>query len=237
MRPTKRVSLRRKPPIDERRGGANIYFMNAGRGSRALRFGLTGACALVALAFAAPAARAQGSRALGAACQVSTDCGSMNCVSGMCCNTPCTSSCQSCLSALTGFTDGVCRPVTAGHPDPQGMCGAPVCSGVTVTGGACNGLGGCQTAALSCAPFACNAQGSGCNAICSSDSDCASGATCNGATCTMPEGGVGAGTNFNGPRAWSCTVGAPASGGGALALAAAIVACVRRRQRASAAGP
>ena len=207
--------------------------MNAARASRAVRSGLAGVCALIAVAFATPAARAQGSRALGSACQVASDCTSRYCVSGMCCDSACTASCQSCFSALTGSTNGFCQPVKSGQADPQGLCGTPICSGTTLTGGVCNVNGGCQTGSVSCAPFACNGQGTGCNMMCSSASECAPGASCEGVTCVLPEGGVGAPTSFDGPSVWKCAIGGRSGGGCGLAFAAALVACLACRRRES----
>jgi hypothetical protein len=216
------------------RKGRIFAVVNRATTSRVVRSILAGACALLALAFAAPAARAQTSAALGSACQTSSQCNSMYCVEGICCDSPCSASCQSCLSALTGSTNGTCRPVTSGRIDPRGLCGSPVCSGTTLSGGACNGSNGCQTASVSCAPFACNAQGNGCNTTCYSDSDCALGVSCQGSTCGSADGGgLGAsGVSFDGPRAWSCAVGGRGREGAAIVLAAAIALCLQRRRRA-----
>lgn len=206
--------------------------MKVGRTSGAGRWSLAAVCALLAAMLAAPAARAQSSSGLGQACQVSADCGSRNCISGMCCETACMSSCQSCFSSLTGVADGLCRPVKSGQPDPQGLCGTPVCNGTMLTGGLCNGSYGCQTASVSCAPYACSPQGNGCNATCSSDSDCTPGATCEGVTCTSPEGGLGAsGTSFDGPSAWNCATGGRMGDGGEMFLAAAFLAAVAAWRR------
>jgi hypothetical protein len=197
------------------------------------RSALVGACALLVLAFAAPAARAQAA-ALGSACQTSSECSSRNCVEGVCCDSLCSASCQSCLSALTGATNGSCRPVTSGRIDPRGLCGSPVCSGTTLSGGVCNGSGACQTGSVSCAPYACNAQANGCNTTCYSDSDCALGTSCQGSVCGSGEGGIGAsGISFDGPRAWSCAVGGRGGVGAGVVLAAAVALCLQRRRRAT----
>jgi MYXO-CTERM domain-containing protein len=205
--------------------------MDAGRTSGTVRFSLAAVCALLAIAFAAPAARAQGSRGLGSVCQVSTDCTSMYCVAGICCDSSCLSSCQSCLASLTGLSNGVCRPVKSGQADPQGLCGTPICNGSTLTGGLCNGNGACQTGSMSCAPYTCNDQNTGCNVMCADNSDCSGGATCQGVTCATPDAGTAVGGNFDGPSAWNCAMGGGAGGRGGLVLAAALVACLAIRRR------
>jgi hypothetical protein len=58
-------------------------------------------------------------------------CSTGNCVDGVCCDTPCGGTCQSCN--LPGHV-GTCTPIADGN-DPSGECGA---------GNVCNGAGGCR---------------------------------------------------------------------------------------------
>ncbi len=86
--------------------------------------------------------------ALGVECQTSNQCGSGNCVDGVCCVSSSCGSCQQCN--LTG--DGACSAVAAGQPDPKKMCvdqGAASC-GQT---GLCGENGGCQVYACTCDGF------------------------------------------------------------------------------------
>ncbi len=71
----------------------------------------------------------------GAACTTGAQCASGHCPmqDGVCCASVCGGLCQSCASAQTGQTSGMCAPVLAGT-DPQMECpGANTCSG----GGTC----------------------------------------------------------------------------------------------------
>jgi hypothetical protein len=75
----------------------------------------------------------------GALCRNTMECGSGNCVEGVCCNTACTEVCNSCLAAnkQDGMNSGTCgfRKSTAICRPANGICDAPdTCSG---TGAAC----------------------------------------------------------------------------------------------------
>ena len=67
----------------------------------------------------------------GIGCGTGADCPSGFCVDGVCCNTACNGTCQSCN--VPG-SPGTCTPIAAGT-DPAGECGA---------GAACDGLGNCR---------------------------------------------------------------------------------------------
>lgn len=58
---------------------------------------------------------------LGTPCQNNYQCVSGLCVDDVCCDAACTSSCKSCLEALTGEPDGQCAPVPEGD-DPENAC-------------------------------------------------------------------------------------------------------------------
>ena len=60
---------------------------------------------------------------LGSTCGAGTECITGNCVSGYCCNTACTSSCQACSNALTGGQNGTCTNLPNGTACP----GSDVC--------------------------------------------------------------------------------------------------------------
>ncbi len=93
----------------------------------------------------------------GQACNAAADCASNHCVDGVCCESDCTGACTSC--ALPG-TEGLCRPVPAGVPDPRAVCadmGAASCG----TNGLCAVSGGCAKypAGTVCTSATCKADG------------------------------------------------------------------------------
>jgi hypothetical protein len=143
-----------------------------------------------------------GLKGLGKTCADGTECLSKFCAQGVCCNSACNGSCQSCALATSL---GTCSSVPTGGVDPQGTCqnkGAPSCDtdGLCDGQGACrlyaagtqceksacpmgtstltpaktcDGLGNCKAApAIACAPYMCNAANAACNAACTSDADC-----------------------------------------------------------------
>ncbi|MBW2525645.1 MAG: hypothetical protein JRI23_15785, partial [Deltaproteobacteria bacterium] len=67
-------------------------------------------------------------------CDVNSDCASGNCPVGdkVCCDFGCGGTCRACLGSKTGGLDGDCGLVTGGT-DPDGECGADVCSGLIAT--------------------------------------------------------------------------------------------------------
>jgi len=152
-----------------------------------------------------------GLKPLGAVCTAGSECNSGFCAQGVCCRTACTGNCMSC--ALTG-TGGTCSTVPAGQDplnqcNDQGApscgtdgtcdgtggcrrylngtsCAAPTCrTGSYTPEQTCNGTGTCQTTTpIPCGAFACNAAGTSCLTICSTDSDCIAPNICNAGQCT-----------------------------------------------------
>jgi hypothetical protein len=155
-----------------------------------------------------PAACTNGScgpKPLGHICAASSECGSNQCVDGVCCDSACTGACRSCN--LTS-SPGHCTLVAAGTTkDPRGICtdkGAASCG----NNGTCDGSGGCahyavgtvcagetcangvytppstcsasgQCAApdsLACTPYVCN--GTACFNSCTSNDQCKTPNTC-----------------------------------------------------------
>jgi len=118
----------------------------------------------------------------GASCASSCECGSGNCVDGVCCNTACTGVCVACN--LPGLL-GTCSNRAAGT-DPENGCGGYQCDGNGACATTCSG---CPATACKstnyCAGSACVAkktQGTGCGAGC----ECASG-FCNDGVCCNQE--------------------------------------------------
>ena len=142
----------------------------------------------------------------GSPCLMPTDCGSGNCIEGVCCNDTCVGECVSCIGANTNGADGVCNPI-APNTDPDNECDpelpatcgrtgecngkgacAVVASGVNCVDGGCtdstlnyndvcDGLGSCiDGGVVECDNFACNEEG--CNTACVSSADCATTAYC-----------------------------------------------------------
>lgn len=147
----------------------------------------------------------------GGACASHGECASLKCVEGVCCNSDCTGTCQSCVNAKTGGASGTCAPVKAGtDPDNDcaadaqttcgndGMCdaagacrkwaagtqcGSSCVSGTQTTLG-CNGAGSCSQASSSksCGgPPCANAQV--CSTTCGAGSPCQPGYWCDAGTC------------------------------------------------------
>jgi hypothetical protein len=150
-----------------------------------------------------PAACTNGScgpKPLGHICAASGECGSNQCVDGVCCDSACAGACRSCN--LTS-SPGHCTLVAAGTTkDPRGICtdkGAASCG----NNGTCDGSGGCASYAagtvcagetcasgvytgpsvcnttgqcvapgsLTCAPYVCNGS-MACKTACLVDDDC-----------------------------------------------------------------
>jgi hypothetical protein len=154
-----------------------------------------------------------GTFALGAACSSDYQCmgtqGSVHCVDGVCCDSPCNGSCVAC-----DLPDkkGTCSPVPEGD-QPHGDTRAACLGAGTVCAGACNGTDdacaypsdvcdtSCEAGSLtttSCANGACASQSSpsacpsnlGCDAAgkacldsCETAADCAPGFECQGSKC------------------------------------------------------
>jgi hypothetical protein len=149
--------------------------------------------------------------ALGEPCRGNGMCASNFCVDGLCCNSRCDGSCQSCVGGNTGGADGRCEPVASGRdPDddcpieapsscgndgfcdgggscrqhPSGTsCGGGSCTGNDFSPGAtCDDQGSCVPAApRSCGLHRCAA--AGCQNPCRDDNQCADQAYCDDGTC------------------------------------------------------
>ncbi len=91
----------------------------------------------------------------GTSCMVPSDCGSNNCVEGVCCDAPCAGVCESCKAAISGGPEGVCTPVPAGT-DPDNECTMEAATSCGMTG-ACSGQSSCELypADTECAPSGC----------------------------------------------------------------------------------
>lgn len=160
----------------------------------------------------------------GAACTTAASCVSGFCAQGVCCDTACTGTCQSC--ALAGTT-GTCSPVPAGQaPTPATQCAATAKTGC-LTDGFCDGAGHCRDwpSGTQCAPAACTGQvftpaatcdGAGtcktvtpgncpgnllcdggglmCKTTCTADADCVSPTMCTNGTCSLKPMGTACGS-------------------------------------------
>ncbi len=142
-------------------------------------------------------------------CTSDAQCDSDHCVDGYCCDNPCTASCQACDVA---GSQGTCTVVPAGDtphgtrapcggtagcasscngvaalctfPSGTSTCGAPTgCAAGTYTPPSfCDGSGTCiASTPQACSPYACGA--TRCNASCTTDADCATGAFCSKGQC------------------------------------------------------
>ncbi len=81
----------------------------------------------------------------------------LTCVEGVCCNSACNTTCNSCLLANTGLATGTCGPVKSGlaHGSDCSVTASQTCG----TTGTCNGAGACTRwpAGTMCAPATCSA--------------------------------------------------------------------------------
>ncbi|HEY0710898.1 MAG TPA: hypothetical protein VGG33_29110 [Polyangia bacterium] len=146
----------------------------------------------------------------GAACMSPGECQSKQCVDGVCCDTACTGTCQTCSATAS---PGTCSPIAAdldpenecdrqeptscgtdGFCDGKGacrfhpattVCAMPGCEVATERAAAlCDGKGVCQPAMTkSCAPAVC--VGESCGAPCATHPDCQAGFWCDGGTCRI----------------------------------------------------
>ena len=154
-------------------------------------------------------AGACGLKRLGQICAAGTECGSGNCVDGVCCSTASCGTCQVCNLGGTGS----CQPVPAGNTDLHGACaatnppcglvgtcdgngacrkgaigtscGTASCTGSTTVRpiGACDGVGNCAQPTMSCNAYVCSSASNACLTMCTTPSDCASGYTCQSGSC------------------------------------------------------
>ncbi|MEZ4314092.1 MAG: hypothetical protein R3F14_39230, partial [Polyangiaceae bacterium] len=149
----------------------------------------------------------------GQPCTEGSQCVSGNCVDDVCCNGPCTGTCQACTAAKKGSgSNGTCGPIAA-NSDPDDECtGSASCNGsgacsLSVNGSACTT--GAECASGNCADgvccntactgtcIACSAakKGSGLNGLCGPiasgtdpDDECAGNTVCAAGGCKLPDG-------------------------------------------------
>jgi hypothetical protein len=153
----------------------------------------------------------------GYSCGAASHCQSNQCVQGVCCNTACSGTCLTCLSAQKASgPDGTCGYVRDGidprsscpndgaascdrdgQCDGQGACrlyaqgvscGSTTCSGNRVTGQICNGTGDCVTESGGTDCAPYICQSGACNNPCSNNSHCLSGFFCDSGTCRAEQG-------------------------------------------------
>jgi hypothetical protein len=187
-------------------------------------------------------------------CAKDSDCSTMHCVEGVCCNTACTDECHSC--ALIN-SPGICTLEPAGV-DLQNHCGASTtCTGTCGGDGHCIGAGAgsmceknvctgattgigpaycagpgaaCSNAAVTafdCTPYVCAPAFGACITSCASTADCANGYTCDipSKTCTADVPASKSGCSLSGaPQRDSAS-------SAAYGLAVAAVAVIRRKSR------
>jgi len=117
----------------------------------------------------------------GASCSLGIQCGTGNCVDGVCCSTAtCSGTCKSCNQAQTGGAAGVCNNITL-NTDPANECSGAL---------SCDGAGACQLAlGASCTV------GTQCGSGNCVDGVCCTTATCAGAckSCNQAQTGGAAG--------------------------------------------
>lgn len=92
-----------------------------------------------------------GPRPVGHACTSDDECGSGFCTDGVCCETACDGSCESCAGP---GSKGICLPHEAGT-DPEQECGAPACENGQQETFSCDGAGACQVEMVTCGAAGC----------------------------------------------------------------------------------
>jgi len=146
-----------------------------------------------------------GGAANGTPCSASSECKSLWCADGFCCDGDCSGPCRTCKAAgkegtcsfaLAG-TDPELECGTAGepcsgkcdgagacaYPSTEKLCGAVSCTNGTQTAEACDGAGACKETQTSCGFYLC--AGSACLTSCNSDADCDTAAWCNAGSCEI----------------------------------------------------
>jgi len=120
---------------------------------------------------------------LGASCADSSECVSLLCVDGVCCDRACTSTCEACTSTKKGSgADGTCGFI-ADARDPDKECAPQSCTaGVVTKAQLCDGAGACRTdGTIACSFYSC--VGTICGSTCATDPDCLPSGFCSGTTC------------------------------------------------------
>src|SRR6266403_902824 len=140
-------------------------------------------------------------KADGLACGGSNQCGSGNCVDGICCNQACNGQCQACnVAGSVGQCVAVSGAPQGGRPTcgtdgtacggscngsngasctyPTAQCrGASCTAGVATAAASCDGAGSCPAVlTTTCSPYVCGA--TACKTSCTADADCAAGDYC-----------------------------------------------------------
>ncbi len=144
----------------------------------------------------------------GDTCTGDGDCKSQHCADGVCCNDACNGQCQACdltgsVGTCTAFTGdpaahdrpactgtgkcaGTCdgnNTATCTYPDSTTLCEGTACAGNVFQPKVCDGQGGCVDGqSKDCGNYACDATAGACKTSCKSDTDCASGSSCNTTT-------------------------------------------------------
>lgn len=139
----------------------------------------------------------------GITCQKDVDCASGHCQDGVCCNTECSGTCQSCtLLDSRGVCSFTSEPAHGQCPGDGGVCGArctgadrecvfpsgtdcgSTCKDSLITHRTCNESGACVSAPeTACvAHFACR-DSTACLASCVNDGDCTLGYSCQSGAC------------------------------------------------------
>ncbi len=158
----------------------------------------------------------------GGACSRDGECGTGNCVDGVCCDTGCDGQCEACN--LAG-SEGICSAVTGNPIGPRAACASDgsLCAGscdgsereactypgagiecraagcalgVATLSAACDGAGACPTEQTQdCGSFLCGADA--CDGDCEADTDCAADSYCSAGVCVpeLPLGSACSGAN------------------------------------------
>jgi hypothetical protein len=197
--------------VDTVSGGA----AGGGSGSGGISVGGAGGRADAAQDVPAPVPDVPTKKAPGADCSSASECAVGFCADNtagtgkICCASACSNVCQACASdgsACTtknsGVSDSACGTTSSCHTgvcasggtcqlaSAGANCGTASCSnGVFTAAATCSNSGTCSPGSTgNCGAYACvSATSSSCKSSCTTKSDCASGYTCSGQTCVLPD--------------------------------------------------
>lgn len=114
----------------------------------------------------------------GGGCTGDSECASGFCTDGVCCESRCDGTCETCSAPGSA---GTCTPHAAGT-DPEIECPTPACYEGMHERFSCDGVSGCMVEVLDCSLYGCD-DDSGCYTECRGDEDCVETARCEANRC------------------------------------------------------
>jgi len=119
-----------------------------------------------------------GTVAAGEQCEADDECSTGYCADGVCCNSACNGTCESCDAP---GQEGQCTPYAYGT-DPESECPTPACYDALHERFVCDGASACQVEISECGSYNCDDE-KGCYTECRTDLECADSAWCDEGRC------------------------------------------------------